>query len=131
VNSNLEKGVGYIIVRFFLVLKVFVESIQYVHVKAIGLLCIHTNFTSLLFKSYLQVLHRNGMAEFSVTSNETIIVSPEFVGSRLLLKLKEMAEEYLGMPVANAVISVPAEFDLQQRNSTIQAANLAGNSTFD
>ncbi|XP_052014690.1 heat shock 70 kDa protein 13 [Apodemus sylvaticus] len=73
-----------------------------------------------------KVLHKNGMAEFSVTSNETIIVSPEYVGSRLLLKLKEMAEEYLGMPVANAVISVPAEFDLQQRNSTIQAANLAG-----
>lgn len=71
------------------------------------------------------------MAEFSVTSNETIIVSPEYVGSRLLLKLKEMAEEYLGMPVANAVISVPAEFDLQQRNSTIQAANLAGNSTLN
>ena len=69
------------------------------------------------------------MVEFSVTSNETITVSPEYVGSRLLLKLKEMAEEYLGMPVANAVISVPAEFDLQQRNSTIQAANLAGNIT--
>lgn len=69
------------------------------------------------------------MVEFSVTSNETITVSPEYVGSRLLLKLKEMAEEYLGMPVANAVISVPAEFDLKQRNSTIEAANLAGNTT--
>lgn len=66
------------------------------------------------------------MVEFSVTSNETITVTPEYVGSRLLLKLKEMAEEYLGMPVANAVISVPAEFDLKQRNSTIEAANLAG-----
>ncbi|KAK2497917.1 hypothetical protein MC885_008538 [Smutsia gigantea] len=42
------------------------------------------------------------------------------------LKLKEMAEEYLGMPVENAVNSVPAEFDLKQRNSTIEAANLAG-----
>ncbi|KAM7248068.1 hypothetical protein CapIbe_000107 [Capra ibex] len=73
-----------------------------------------------------KVLNKNGMVEFSVTSNETITVSPEYVGSRLLLKLKEMAEEYLGMPVANAVISVPAEFDLKQRNSTIQAANLAG-----
>ncbi|XP_048202367.1 heat shock 70 kDa protein 13 [Perognathus longimembris pacificus] len=73
-----------------------------------------------------KVLHKNGMAEFSVTSNETITVSPEYVGSRLLLKLKEMAEEYLGMNVANAVISVPAEFDLKQRNSTIEAANLAG-----
>ncbi|XP_023083268.1 heat shock 70 kDa protein 13 [Piliocolobus tephrosceles] len=73
-----------------------------------------------------KVLNKNGMVEFSVTSNETITVSPEYVGSRLLLKLKEMAEAYLGMPVANAVISVPAEFDLKQRNSTIEAANLAG-----
>lgn len=64
-----------------------------------------------------------------MTSNETITVSPEYVGSRLLLKLKQMAEEYLGMPVANAVISVPAEFDLNQRNSTIEAANLAGNTS--
>ncbi|XP_021111772.1 heat shock 70 kDa protein 13 isoform X2 [Heterocephalus glaber] len=74
-----------------------------------------------------KVLNKDGMAEFSVTSNETITVSPEYVGSRLLLKLKQMAEEYLGMPVANAVISVPAEFDLKQRNSTVEAANLAGN----
>uniref|UniRef100_G1P5C5 Heat shock 70 kDa protein 13 n=1 Tax=Myotis lucifugus TaxID=59463 RepID=G1P5C5_MYOLU len=74
-----------------------------------------------------KVRYKNGyVEEFSVTSNETITVSPEYVGSRLLLKLKEMAEEYLGMPVANAVISVPAEFDLKQRNSTIEAANLAG-----
>lgn len=86
----------------------------------------HT-FLHFFCKSCPQVLNKNGMVEFSVTSNETITVSPEYVGSRLLLKLKEMAEEYLGMPVVNAVISVPAEFDLKQRNSTIEAANLAGN----
>lgn len=73
-----------------------------------------------------KVLNKDGMAEFSVTSNETITVSPEYVGSRLLLKLKQMAEKYLGMPVANAVISVPAEFDLKQRSSTVEAAKLAG-----
>lgn len=73
-----------------------------------------------------KVLNKNGMVEFSVTSNKTMTVSPEYVGSRLLLKLKEMAEDYLGMAVINAVISVPAEFDLNQRNSTIEAANLAG-----
>lgn len=37
-----------------------------------------------------------------------------------------MAEDYLGMPVVNAVISVPAEFDLKQRESTVEAAKLAG-----
>ncbi|XP_043850063.1 heat shock 70 kDa protein 13 [Dromiciops gliroides] len=73
-----------------------------------------------------KVLNNNGTAEFSVTSNGTITVSPEYIGSQLLLKLKKMAEDYFGMSVSNAVISVPAEFDLRQRNCTIQAANLAG-----
>ncbi|XP_020848576.1 heat shock 70 kDa protein 13 [Phascolarctos cinereus] len=73
-----------------------------------------------------KVLNNNGTAEFSVTSNGTITVSPEYIGTQLLLKLKKMAEDYFGMPVSNAVISVPAEFDLRQRNCTIQAANLAG-----
>ncbi|XP_036602820.1 heat shock 70 kDa protein 13 [Trichosurus vulpecula] len=73
-----------------------------------------------------KVLYKNGTAEFSVTSNGTITVSPEYIGTQLLLKLKKMAEDYFGMPVSNAVISVPAEFDLRQRNCTVQAANLAG-----
>ncbi|CAM4418485.1 unnamed protein product [Lepidochelys olivacea] len=73
-----------------------------------------------------KIFSNNGAAEFSVTTNETYNVSPEYIGSQLLLKLKRMAEEYLGMPVSNAVISVPAEFDERQRNYTIKAANLAG-----
>nr|XP_006136990.1 heat shock 70 kDa protein 13 [Pelodiscus sinensis] len=73
-----------------------------------------------------KIFNNNGAAEFSVTTNETYNVSPEYIGSQLLLKLKRMAEEYLGMPVSNAVISVPAEFDERQRNYTIKAANLAG-----
>nr|XP_013804053.1 PREDICTED: heat shock 70 kDa protein 13 isoform X2 [Apteryx mantelli mantelli] len=74
-----------------------------------------------------KIFNNNGSAEFSVTTNETFHVTPEYIGSQLLLKLKRMAEDYLGMPVSKAVISVPAEFDEKQRNSTIKAANLAGN----
>ncbi|KAK0136629.1 Heat shock protein 13 [Merluccius polli] len=73
-----------------------------------------------------QVINNNGSAEFLVTTNHTFTVSPEFIGSRLLLKLKEMAEKQLGVPIQKAVISVPAEFDERQRNYTIRAANLAG-----
>ncbi|XP_025963788.2 heat shock 70 kDa protein 13 [Dromaius novaehollandiae] len=73
-----------------------------------------------------KIFNNNGSAEFSVTTNETFRVTPEYIGSQLLLKLKRMAEDYLGMPVSKAVISVPAEFDERQRNSTIKAANLAG-----
>ena len=72
------------------------------------------------------MINNNGSAEFLVTTNQTFTVSPEFIGSRLLLKMKQMAEKHLGMPIQKAVISVPAEFDERQRNYTIRAANLAG-----
>lgn len=61
-----------------------------------------------------------------MTTNETFHVTPEHIGSQLLLKLKRMAEDNLGMPILKAVISVPAEFDERQRNATVKAANLAG-----
>ncbi|CAN9511553.1 unnamed protein product [Ophioblennius macclurei] len=73
-----------------------------------------------------KVMHNNGSAEFVITTNTTFTVSPEFIGSRLLLKMRKMAELQLGVPVHKAVISVPAEFDERQRNYTIKAANLAG-----
>ncbi|NWX16011.1 HSP13 protein, partial [Aegotheles bennettii] len=73
-----------------------------------------------------KIFNNNGFAEFSVTTNETFRITPEHIGSQLLLKLKRMAEDSLGMPISKAVISVPAEFDERQRHSTIKAANLAG-----
>lgn len=61
-----------------------------------------------------------------VFTNRSFTVTPEFIGSRLLLKMKKMAELQLGVPIQKAVISVPAEFDERQRNYTQRAANLAG-----
>ncbi|XP_054473353.1 heat shock 70 kDa protein 13 [Anoplopoma fimbria] len=73
-----------------------------------------------------KVINNNGSAEFLISTNHTFTVSPEFIGSRLLLQLKKMAERQLDVPIQKAVISVPAEFDERQRNYTIRAANLAG-----
>lgn len=73
-----------------------------------------------------QVINNNGSAEFVISTNRTFTVSPEFVGSRLLMRLKKMAERQLGASVQKAVISMPAEFDDRQRNYTVRAANLAG-----
>ncbi|NWY46755.1 HSP13 protein, partial [Sylvia atricapilla] len=73
-----------------------------------------------------KVVHNNGSAEFSVTTNGTFHITPERIGSKLLLKLKNMAEANLSMSISKAVISVPAEFDERQRNATVKAANLAG-----
>ncbi|PWA20241.1 hypothetical protein CCH79_00003599 [Gambusia affinis] len=73
-----------------------------------------------------QVVNNNGSAEFVISTNRTFTVSPEFISSRLLMRLKKMAERQLGVPIQKAVISVPAEFDERQRNYTVRAANLAG-----
>ncbi|XP_038657289.1 heat shock 70 kDa protein 13 [Scyliorhinus canicula] len=73
-----------------------------------------------------KILYNKGDAVFSVFSNESMYVSPEYIGSLLLLELKKMAEQYLGTAVSKAVISVPAEFDERQRNHTVKAAQLAG-----
>lgn len=73
-----------------------------------------------------KVINNNGSAEFLISTNSTFTVSPEFIGSRLLLKLRKIAETHLNVPVQKAVISVPAEFDERQRNYTVRAANLAG-----
>lgn len=74
----------------------------------------------------MQVISNNGSAEFVVNANGSFAVTPEFIGSRLLLKMRKMAERRLGLPIKMAVMSVPAEFDERQRNYTVRAAQLAG-----
>ena len=51
---------------------------------------------------------------------------PEEISAEILKKLKRDAEEYLGEEIKEAVITVPAMFQSNQKNATIKSGELAG-----
>jgi molecular chaperone DnaK len=76
-----------------------------------------------------------GMIPFKIVENENgdawvevrgRSYSPSEIQAIILQKLKHTAEDYLGEPVSDAVITVPAYFDDSQRQATKDAGTIAG-----
>jgi molecular chaperone DnaK len=72
---------------------------------------------------YKVVAARNGDAGVEVMGK---VYSPPEISARILMKLKEAAEAYLGEKVTQAVITVPAYFNDSQRQATKDAGKIAG-----
>lgn len=97
-----------------------------VHIEATGMVLVgktaqerlltHANQTASVFKRY--------MGTNRLLINNKQYTAPE-LSACVLRSLKEDAEVFLGEPVTEAVISVPAYFNNNQRQATLQAAKLA------
>lgn len=66
----------------------------------------------------------NGDAWVEVLGNKDL--APPQVSAQVLMKMKKTAEDYLGHPVTEAVITVPAYFNDSQRQATKDAGRIAG-----
>jgi molecular chaperone DnaK len=72
---------------------------------------------------YQIVASPNGDAWVKVQGRE---ISPPEISAIVLAKMKEIAEAFLGEPVTEAVVTVPAYFDDAQRQATKDAGKIAG-----
>lgn len=70
-----------------------------------------------------KVVDRNGAAAVEIDSK---VYTPQEISAKVLMKLKEDAEAYLGEGVIDAVITVPAYFNDSQRKATKEAGTIAG-----
>ena len=66
---------------------------------------------------------KNGDAWVEVRGKQS---APPEVSAQVLVKMKKTAEDYLGEPVTEAVITVPAYFNDSQRQATKDAGRIAG-----
>ena len=81
---------------------------------------------SFLYQFKITVDEKNDPYFVIESNGNQTLVSPEEIGASLLRELKRTAEKNISRSVDKAVMSVPAEFNMAQRNATIKAASLAG-----
>lgn len=70
-----------------------------------------------------KIIDRNGACAVEIASK---VYTPQEISAKVLIKLKEDAEAFLGEPVVDAVITVPAYFNDSQRKATKEAGTIAG-----
>ncbi len=91
--------------------------------RIMGLMMNEENAKEAHDKVTYKIVDKNGMAAVDVAGT---IYTPQEISAKILSKLKEDAEAYLGSEVTDAVITVPAYFNDAQRKATKEAGTIAG-----
>ncbi|MEJ2414853.1 MAG: molecular chaperone DnaK [Sulfurimonas sp.] len=91
--------------------------------RIMGLMMNEENAQKAHDKVTYKIVDKDGMAAVDVAGK---IYTPQEISAKILTKLKEDAEAYLGSKVTDAVITVPAYFNDAQRKATKDAGTIAG-----
>ncbi len=91
--------------------------------RIMGLMMSEDNAKAAHDKVTYNIVDKDGMAAVDVAGK---IYTPQEISAKILTKLKEDAEAYLGSKVTDAVITVPAYFNDAQRKATKDAGTIAG-----
>jgi len=88
-----------------------------------GLMCDEEKAKEAKARLLYHVMDRSGACAIEVGGKT---YTPQEISAKILMKLKEDAEGYLGEAITDAVITVPAYFNDAQRKATKEAGTIAG-----
>jgi molecular chaperone DnaK len=91
--------------------------------RIMGLMCSEDKAGEAKKRLPYEIVDRNGACAIEVDGK---VYTPQEISSKVLMKLKEDAESFLGEGVTDAVITVPAYFNDAQRKATKEAGTIAG-----
>jgi len=91
--------------------------------RIMGLMCDEEKASEAKERLPYHIIDRNGACAIEVAGKT---YTPQEISAKVLMKMKEDAEAYLGETVTDAVITVPAYFNDAQRKATKEAGTIAG-----
>jgi len=91
--------------------------------RIMGLMCDEPKAADAKERLPYHVIDRNGACAIEVAGKT---YTPQEISAKVLMKMKEDAEAYLGETVTDVVITVPAYFNDAQRKATKEAGTIAG-----
>jgi len=91
--------------------------------RIMGLMCAEDNAAQAKERLPYHIVDRNGACAIEIDGKT---YTPQEISAKVLMKLKEDAEAFLGETVTDAVITVPAYFNDSQRKATQEAGTIAG-----